>query len=836
MSVEIVSPSWLAAHRTDVTPVDVRDEDTYEGVGHVPGAVSVSYDAIRNPAGGSAGHLPQPEAFADVCSGAGLARTDDVVAYDAGPGVYAARFLLTAEALGHEGTLYLLDGGFGAWREAFETETGPSGPQTDEPGGREVARSEDDDDTPAQPGTYEASEPGPPVVDKQTVEAARADDDAVLVDTRSAPEFEAASIPGAVNLGWESVIEDGRLKPAEEIRTLLVDRGIDPELRVVLYCNTARRLSHTYAVLSHLGYEDVLAYEGSLTEWIREASPEWSPDGLEAQVRAYADAGFEAMVEELGEDVLDRLKLVGLYHQTQRGYFMLRTKVPAGSLTAAQARTIGEVAEEFARAPPAHGGDEQNPEFGDGYLDLTTRQDVQMHWIELTDVPEIWDRYAAVGLTTMQACGNSVRNVVSCPAAGLDPAETLDARGIAEEITERFLGDERYANLPRKLKVAVTGCRENCARAEIQDLGLLPARKPGGSDAGDRDGGGSAASPAAERLGFNVVIGGGLSDGPRMARKLDLFVEPEDVVDLVAATADLFVDHGSYLDTAVNRLRFLVAEWGVERVREELAERAPFEFEPAGDGVTEDYRGDHVGVHEQADGCRYVGLNVPVGRMDAAAFGRLGALAEEYGQDEVRLSLAQNAMVPGIDPETLDAFLAEPVVQRYSPDPGPFTRGVVACTGKEYCTYGVIETKRRALGWARELDDWFAAEYEGDADPEAIRLHLSGCSASCAHPQLADVGMRGEELRTIEGSQPAVDVGLGGDLGRGRFVDWVEGSHPTADLTDAVRRVLDAYAADASDGEPFSAWVESTPTERLRRLVTGEGAPVTTAAAGQGGD
>jgi ferredoxin-nitrite reductase len=816
VSIEIVSPAELADRRGEVTPVDVREADAFESVGHVPGARNVPFESVRNPAGGTAGHLPDPEAFAAVLEDAGIASDDDVVAYDDGPGVYAARVLLTAEALGHQGSLFLLEGGYDAWRGVRETETGPA--------------PEPEDDRPA----YAATEPGAPIVDKATVEAAREDDDAVLVDTRSRAEFESASIPGAVHLGWEAMLDDGRLRPRAEIEELLAERGIDPDRRIVLYCNTARRLSHTYAVLSHLGYEDVAAYEGSLTEWIREASPEWSPAGLAEQVRTYADLGFDAMVEDLGEGVLDRLKLVGLYHQKQRGYFMLRTKIPAGSLTAEQARTIGAVADEFARAPADHGGAEQNAEFGDAYLDLTTRQDVQMHWIELGDVPEIWDRYEAVGLTTMQACGNSVRNVVSCPAAGLDPGETADCRDVAAAVTERFLGDERYANLPRKLKVSVTGCSENCARAELNDLGLLPARSDG-------------------RFGFNVRIGGGLSDGPRMARELDLFVAPEDVVALVEATADLFVDHGSYLDTAVNRLRFLVAEWGVERIREELAERADFAFEPAGEGLTEAYRGDHVGVHEAADGSRYVGLAVPVGRMGGDEFRRVAELSVEYGGGEVRVTPNQNAIVPGIDDADVEAFLAEPVIERYGPETGPFSRGVVACTGKEYCTYGVIETKQRAVRWARELDRWFAEEYDGPADPDAVRVHLSGCSASCAQPQIADVGLRGEELRTIEGSQPAVDVGLGGDLGSGRFVDWVAGSHPTAELTDGVRRVLDAYATEAeplqgnsSDGdgaasgdaperEPFSAWVERTPTDRLRRLVTGAADGSNAVAAGSGG-
>ncbi|MFT4945888.1 MAG: ferredoxin-nitrite reductase, partial [Natronomonas sp.] len=635
--LSVVTSSWLDDHRDEVVVVDVRDENSYESVGHLPGAVNVPYEAIRNPAGGTAGHLPAPAEFAELCSGVGIDEETPLVAYDEGPGVYAARLLLTAAAFGHEGELSLLDGGYDDWSDRYETETGPVGAD----GGAD----------------YDAGEPGPPVVGRERVEQAVADDETVLVDTRSAAEYDSAHIPGAVQLGWEDLAAGGSLKDRGEIERILADRGLSPDREIVLYCNTARRLSHTYAVLSELGYERVYAYEGSLTDWIREESADWSPAGLEAQVREYADEGFDALLDAHGEGVIDRLKLVGLYHQKQRGYFMLRTKVPGGSLDAEQARVIGEVAEEFATAPEKHGGSEQSPEFGDAYLDITTRQDIQMHWIELEDVPEIWDRYENAGLTTMQACGNSVRNVVACPVAGLDPEEETDAGAIAGEITERFLGDEHYANLPRKLKVSVTGCHENCARAELNDLGLLPARK------------GSS-------VGFNVKIGGGLSDGPRMARELDLFVRPDDVVELVEATADFFIERGSYLDTAVNRLRFLVAEFGVEAVRDDLEARVDFAFEPAGASLTERYRGDHVGVHEQADGRRYVGLNVPVGRMGGDEFVELADLADEYGSGEVRLSMNQNAIVPGVESGDVDPFRSEDVIQRYSPDPGPFTHGV----------------------------------------------------------------------------------------------------------------------------------------------------------------
>ncbi|RKD88051.1 rhodanese-like domain-containing protein [Halopiger aswanensis] len=782
----VVSPDWLETHHADdsVVVVDVREARDYAELGHVPGAVNVPADAFRDPSSVAAGKLPAAADFAALMREAGIAEDDAIVAVDGSNGVNAARFMLTAVVYGHDGPLYLLDGGLEAWLEA----------------GGDLADAE-----PALESTdYEAELAGDaPLIDREGVEAA-VDGDAVVVDTRTVAEYDQSHIPGAVQLGWEDLLEgSGRLKSEAELETLLADRGITRDERIVLYCNTARRLSHTYVVLRDLGYENVEFYEGSLTDWVRAEAPEWDPVELKEQVRAYSNnGGFEALVEELGEDALNRLKLIGLYHQKQRGYFMLRTRAPGGRLTAEQARTIGEVADEFARAPDEYGGADQNPVFGDGFLDVTTRQDVQMHWVEIQDVAEIWDRYDEVGLETMQACGNSVRNVVGCPASGIDPHESVDVQPVVERVSQRFLGDHHYANLPRKFKVSVTGCHENCARAQIQDLGLTPARKDG-------------------REGFVAQVGGGLSDGPRIASDIDLFVDPDDVDDLVAAMADLFMDHGSYLDTAVNRLRFLVEELGPETFREELATYADFELESAAgaERLTTDYRGDHVGVHEQADGRSYVGLNVPTGRMGGDELAQLAALADELGDGELRLTPNQNVLVPHLEDGDLEHFLEHPLLERYSPDPGPFTRGIVTCTGREFCNYGIIETKNRAIRWARQLDEW--AEDVGIADDhDAIRVHMSGCAASCAQPQLGDFGLRGEVYRDDFESGRAADVGLGGDLGNDEFIDWLVGKIPIEDVPSVIEATVRAYEDDREPDESFAEWTRRTANADLRELIT----------------
>ncbi|MCL9814268.1 rhodanese-like domain-containing protein [Natranaeroarchaeum aerophilus] len=777
-----VDPSWVEKH-SDVTLVDVRERREYRDVGHVPAAVNVPFDSVRDPSSVATGMLPGREAFETLLGDVGISNGETLVAYDGGDGVYAARFLLTAAVYGHGGNLYLVDGGFDALRDRLGVTADPVDPE---------------------PAEYDADEPDAQLLaDRDDVEAAVDAETTQVVDTRTAAEYDHSHVPTATQLSWERFVDDdGRLRPTDEIESILDEQGLSPETAIVLYCNTARRLSHTFAVLTELGYEDVSFYEGSLTDWVRAESPDWDPERLYERVRAVAADGFEALPHELGEDIFGRLHLIGLYTQKQDGYFMLRTKVPNGVLTAEQARTYGEIVDEFARAPGEYGGTEQNPEFGDGFLDVTTRQGLQAHWVRVEDMPEIWDRYEEVGLTTIQASGNTLRNVVACPASGLGE-EVTDVRSLGEDIADAFEGNQRYANLPRKLKVSLSGCHENCGRSEIQDLGFTPAIKDG-------------------RDGFHVKLGGGLSDGPRAATDLDIFVEPEQVEPLTLAVADLFIEHGSYIDTAVNRLKFIVEEYGIDGFREELERYVDFDFEDAGKDLTTSYRGDHVGVHETEDGY-YVGLNLPTGRMRGEELVELADLAERYGSGELRLTANQNVVIAGVRENALDDLLAEPLLERYSPDPGPFTRGIVTCTGAEFCKYGVVETKSRGIEWARMLDSWLAETDRVDESdlPDAVRVHMSGCSASCAQPQIGDVAMRGEAKRTPEGTKDAADVGLGGDLGRGTFADWIAGSVVLDDVPDGITRLVSAYAADGGT-EAFSGWTERVPDADLRQLIRGE--------------
>ena len=520
-------------------------------------------------------------------------------------------------------------------------------------------------------------------------------------------------------------------------------------------------------------------------------------DVRDAVIQRYAREGPEAIAAVPGE--VERLKWVGLYPQRQGGdAFMLRVKVPGGRLSAAQVEAVGQVAGEYARGP------EPSPVFGDAWADITTRQDFQLHWIPIGAVPEIWRRFEAVGLTTVQACGDSARNVLCCPVSGLDADEVLDAYPVAAAVSDWFTGNREYANLPRKFKTSVTGCREDCAQAEINDIGLWPARQADGT------------------VGFNTIVGGGLSDGPRMASDIDVFVLPEQAVELFRAIAQVFGELGNRTNRGLARMRYLVQELGPEGFRHEVAARAAFPLVPAGEGLTRRYRGDHVGVHAQRQpGLVYVGLNVTVGRISGANLVEAGRLAGVYGDGQLRLATDQNLILTGVPEARLDELLAEPLLAEHSPDPAPFERGAVACTGSEFCRFAIVETKARAVQWARHLDRTLAT----DAADGIIRMHFSGCSASCAQPQIADIGFRGEIAHTDDAIVEAVDIGLGGSLGAdAAFIDFVEGAKPVDEVPDALVGLLEQYRAERRDGERFHQWCRRLPNGELRvALRQGEG-------------
>ncbi|SFH32924.1 ferredoxin-nitrite reductase [Halorubrum aquaticum] len=546
----------------------------------------------------------------------------------------------------------------------------------------------------------------------------------------------------------------------------------------------------------------------------------WKSEAYGEEVRErlfeFAEAGFDSIPDDERDAWFERFKWWGLYHQRngQEGYFMMRIGTPNGVLEPGQLRVVGEIADEYARGPG------RNPIFGDAYADFTTRQSIQLHWIELSDVPAIFEKLDENGLSTQQACGDSWRNIVGNPVAGKDGQEVIDAWPVIRELNETFKGNEDHENLPRKWKVSVTGSADGSGQGDINDLAFEPAYK-----AVDGDG----AAGGEDVVGFNVRVGGGLArNEPRFARDIDVWVPPERVPDVAGGLSGLFRDYGDREDRYNARVKFLVDEWGAEEVRETLQEEyVDFELESAGRDVREEYtynagegeRNDLIGVHDQKDGTNFVGLNVLVGRMGAADVLDLADLAEEYGSGEVRLSQRQNVIVTDVPDDALEDFLEEPLLEHYSPDPSPFMRGSVACTGTEFCSLSIVETKNRQVRFAR----WLKENAELPADVDEFHVHLSGCTASCAQPQIADVSLRGMKTRKDGDPVEALDVGLGGGLGEDPgFARWVTQRVPVDEVPGAIANLLETFADRREEGESFRAFVARHDDEELDAFVDPE--------------
>jgi ferredoxin-nitrite reductase len=452
-------------------------------------------------------------------------------------------------------------------------------------------------------------------------------------------------------------------------------------------------------------------------------------DGLDVlqEVETFAQQGWEAIPEGDRE----RLKWVGVFFRRQTpGHFMMRIRIPNGISNSAQLRTIAEI----------------SGEFGKGFADITTRQQIQLRWFQIEQVPEIWARLRDVGLITLQTGMDNIRNVIGCPVAGLTPNELFDASPVVQQFTEMVVGNRAYTNLPRKFNIAITGCKENCTHAETQDIALTPATK-------ELAGG--------ELLGFNVAVGGKMgSGGYRIASPLDLFVLPGEAAQICSHITLIFRDHGSREVRTRARLAFLIEDWGVEKFREVLEERVGHALPSTGQDAREpNKRTDHIGVFRQIqEGLNYVGLAVPVGRITTDQLLRLAHLAEVYGKGEVRITTGQNLIIPNVPERKLGDLVEEPLLRELRYDPSEIMRGLVSCTGIDYCHFALIETKEKALKTAQQLEQKL-----GNKKP--LTMHWSGCPAGCGNHAVADIGLLGRTVKVHGKIVDAVDVFVGGSAG-----------------------------------------------------------------------
>jgi sulfite reductase (ferredoxin) len=525
-------------------------------------------------------------------------------------------------------------------------------------------------------------------------------------------------------------------------------------------------------------------------------------DGLNVRQRIidiYSKHGFDSIDPA---DLRGRFRWYGLYTQRKPGidggktatlepeelddrYFMLRVRIDGGLLTSEQLRVIAGISRDYAR----------------GTADVTDRQNIQLHWIEIESVPAIWEALESVGLDTTEACGDTPRVVLGCPLAGVDADEVIDATPQIAAINERFIGDSEFSNLPRKFKTSVSGCPGQCTHHEINDVAFAGVRHP-----------------VTGEVGYDLWVGGGLSTNPMLAKRLGVFVKPGQVPEVWAAVTGVFRDYGYRRLRNRARLKFLVADWGPQRFREVMEKEYLGYALPDGPAPLTPASGDrdHIGIRLQGDGGYYVGFAPRVGRLDADALFAIAELAERYGSGRVRTTAQQKMVIVDVPADSTEALAAELEAADLRVRPSAFRRHTMACTGIEFCKLAIVETKARAVSLIDELE----RRLPDFGVP--VTINVNGCPNSCARIQTADIGLKGQLLTEEGGNQvEGFQVHLGGTLSGGDAADSgfgrkVRGLKTTAEgLPDYVERVLRRFQEAREDGESFAAWTLRASEEEL---------------------
>jgi sulfite reductase (ferredoxin) len=512
-------------------------------------------------------------------------------------------------------------------------------------------------------------------------------------------------------------------------------------------------------------------------------------DGLEVRQRIldiYSKTGFDGIDPT---DLRGRMRWMGLYTQRAQGipggktavlepeeledsYFMLRVRIDGGQLSSEQLRVIAGISTEFGR----------------DVADVTDRQNVQLHWIRIEDVPEIWERLEAVGLSTTEACGDTPRVMLGCPLAGILEDEVLDGSPALAEAVEKFVGNPEFSNLPRKWKTSISGCVDHCTGHEINDVSFVGVLNSDGE------------------AGYDLWVGGGLSTNPKFAQRIGVFVRPDQVSDVWAATTSIFRDYGYRRQRNHARMKFLMADWGPEKFRQVLQDeylKAPLPDGPAAAAPKHDQR-DHVGVMRQKDGANALGFALRTGRIGGTMLARIADLAEEYGQGRIRTTAQQKLVILDVPDDKVEGLVDALAAHDLQVRPSAFRRGTMACTGLEFCKLAIVETKQHAQDLYAELEKRLP-EFD-----EPISINVNGCPNSCARFQTADIGFKGSMVRDDAGEMvEGFQVHLGGHLGvEAAFGRKFRGHKVTkAETADYCERVLRGYLERREPGERFAAYV-----------------------------
>lgn len=501
-------------------------------------------------------------------------------------------------------------------------------------------------------------------------------------------------------------------------------------------------------------------------------------DGLDvlSDIDRYARQGEHRITSE--DEAL--FKWYGVYTQrpADDGYFMVRIRIPGGQLNATQLLAIAELSSKFGR----------------GLADITVRQNIQLHWVRIENIPEIFSTLERAGLTTTEACGDTVRNIISCPVTGVDAHELYDTTSLIQRVNAFFVGNRDFSNLPRKFKIAITGCALRCVYPEINDIGLFAVKDNG-------------------RIAFRARIGGGLSTTPRFSKDLGVLIEPDEVVDLCSAVAAVFRDNGNRENRKRARLKFLVEQWEIPRFREEVEARLGWALQraeqPEAAPITDRDR-SHLGIHrQQADSGYYVGVGLVGGRTSSDELKLLAELAEKHGRGRLRTTNTQNIILLDIDRENLETMKHDLKSAGFDYEPSWARRGLIACTGIQFCKLAIAETKNRA----RELDQYLAENVDLEDRP---RISVTGCPNACGQHHICDVGLEGS-LTTIDGvKKETFQVFLGGGVGSHEtFGRRIGVRLPSDELAESMARLFTRYKEDRFESETFQEFCLRHSNEEL---------------------
>jgi sulfite reductase (ferredoxin) len=477
-------------------------------------------------------------------------------------------------------------------------------------------------------------------------------------------------------------------------------------------------------------------------------------------------------------------------------FFMLRIRIPNGLLSSAQLRTIAALSEEH----------------GNGVADLTVRQNIQLHWVKIESLPEIFERLEAIGLRTTGACGDVVRNITGCPLVGLAADEIADVSGVALAVDKELGGNPEFYNLPRKFKITVTGCREWCSYPEINDIALTATRR---ARKGARPG-----EPGHE-VGFSVRVAGGLSTQPHLAVRLNAFVRAEQAIPVMRAITEVFRASDVLRQNRKRaRMKYLFLEhnWTAESFLAAVEERLGFTLDPAEpEELPAEVHRDHLGVVPQKQaGLFTVGASVIRGRITPAQLRLAADLAERYADEHVRSTPMQNLLLVNIPEEHVATVVAELTAGGLPVQSSAFARGTVACTGSEFCKLALTETK----SFARWLTETLEERYPGFEDQ--LRLHITGCPNSCGQHWIADIGIEGKKIKVDDKFVDAYYFCVGGSVGQIAAIARPVGYRCRADeVPEAIARLLDFFQSDRRPGESLQAFLARHSNETLRGILAG---------------